>query len=120
MASIESIHALILDLTALVIENNKTVLDLNARIDTLYASQTRTRTISTVPDNERCTQTLVSGKNKGGQCSKKATVGSLCTIHNKKLTLPPVYSALSDEFVSDDILEEENVLFGPITTPMAH
>jgi hypothetical protein len=65
---------------------------------------TRTRTITPVSDEERCTKTLVSGKNKGSQCSKKATVDSLCTIHNKKIN-PPI--ALSDEFVPEYIIEQE-------------
>jgi hypothetical protein len=39
---------------------------------------------SNAKEKKRCTQLLVSGKNKGTQCSKNATIGSLCTVHNKK------------------------------------
>jgi hypothetical protein len=45
----------------------------------------RTRTITPVSDDEKCTTVLVSGKNKGDRCSKKATKCSLCTMHHQKL-----------------------------------
>jgi hypothetical protein len=35
------------------------------------------------PDNN-CSHILVSGKNKGGECSKKAKTNSLCSMHHKK------------------------------------
>jgi hypothetical protein len=31
-----------------------------------------------------CIQILVSGKNKGKECSKKSKINSLCTMHHKK------------------------------------
>jgi hypothetical protein len=34
--------------------------------------------------NNNCSQILVSGKNKGRECSKKAKINSLCSMHNKK------------------------------------
>jgi DNA ligase-1 len=34
--------------------------------------------------NDFCIQTLISGKNKGGRCSRKATVGGRCTQHHNK------------------------------------
>jgi hypothetical protein len=61
---------------------------------------TRTRTITPVSEDEKCTTVLVSGKNKGGRCSKKATNGSLCTMHHKKTE--PIHSTLSEEFVQSD------------------
>jgi hypothetical protein len=60
----------------------------------------RTRTITPVSEDEKCTSFVVSGKNKGGRCSKKATKGSLCTMHHKKIE--PIQSTLSEEFVKSD------------------
>jgi hypothetical protein len=33
---------------------------------------------------DNCSHILVSGKNKGSKCSKKAKTNSLCTMHHKK------------------------------------
>jgi hypothetical protein len=112
---------LVLELQSLVIRNQaridaleeisarfETALeDITARFETIGLS-TRTRTITPVPEEKRCSQILVSGKNKGGRCSKKSTVGSLCTMHNKKITSATVFSTLSDEFVPDYILDQES------------
>ena len=104
---------LILQIHSLIIENKKfsdELAYLTSRVDSLELSTPskplRSRTITPVSDDDRCSQTLVSGKNKGGQCSKKSTVGSLCTMHHKKIT-PAIFSNLSDEFVPKYILDEE-------------
>jgi hypothetical protein len=80
--------------------------------DLIVPKSRRTRTITPVSDDDRCTQTLVSGKNKGSKCSKKATVGSLCTTHNKKLIEPKVSEEVPEdsEELSDFMahLQEEN------------
>ena len=80
--------------------------------DLIVPKSRRTRTITPVSDDDRCTQTLVSGKNKGSKCSKKATVGSLCTMHNKKLIEPKVSEEVPEdsEELSDFMahLQEEN------------
>jgi hypothetical protein len=115
MASIESIHALILDLRSLVLDNNKRIDNLALQLNSLQLPsdpavdfKKRTRTITPVSDGERCSQTLVSGKNKGGKCSKKSTIGSFCTLHHKLLNLG-IPSSLSDEFVPDYILDQEKL-----------
>jgi hypothetical protein len=60
---------------------------------------TRTRTITPVSEDDKCRTFLVSGKNKGSRCSKKSTIGSLCTLHHKKVS---IHSLLSDEFIQSD------------------
>jgi hypothetical protein len=99
-------HDLVLELQSLVIRNQARIdalEEITARFGTIGLS-TRSRTITPVPEEQRCSQILVSGKNKGGRCSKKSTVRSLCTMHNKKLTSVP----LSDELVPD--LEQESLI----------
>jgi hypothetical protein len=54
-------------------------------------------------ENEnRCTQTLVSGKNKGTQCSKNATIGSLCTMHNNKSVAQEPVEEIKKQKVTKD------------------
>jgi hypothetical protein len=103
---IKELTTLVLELKSLVLEQNTRIDDITALFGTLELSKPipRSRTITPISDDERCTKTLVSGKNKGSKCSKKATVGSLCTIHNKKYAIS---SELSDEFVPEYILSEE-------------
>jgi hypothetical protein len=105
MATIEQIKQLLLDNNTVIQELPAMIL-LESLVESLSLTPpstpptpTRSRTITPVSDGERCTQTLVSGKKKGSQCSKKSTVGSLCTIHFKKLpvtldTLPVTIDAL--------------------------
>ena len=63
---------------------------------TLVVPRTRTRTITPITDDNKCSSVLVSGKNKGSRCSKKASNSGLCTMHHKKIQ--PV---LSKELISD-------------------
>jgi hypothetical protein len=110
MATIEQIKQLLLDNNT-VIQQLPAMILLESLVESLSLTppsiptppspptSTRSRTVTPVSDEERCTQTLVSGKKKGSQCSKKSTVGSLCTIHFKKLpvtldTLPVTIDAL--------------------------
>jgi hypothetical protein len=95
----DPILALLSDIHSLVLDNKKRLdilEDIITRTSSLSLSSPRSRSITPVSDDERCSQTLVSGKNKGAKCSKKSTVGPLCTMHHKKLSL---FSDLSDEFV---------------------
>jgi hypothetical protein len=90
---------------------------------TIIPKTRRTRTITPVSDDDRCTQTLVSGKNKGGKCSKKATKGSLCTMHHKKMNVEPVsVEPVSVEPVSVEPVSVEPVSVEPedISDFMAH
>jgi hypothetical protein len=115
MASKTDIQALLLQLQQIALDNKKriqtleeTILILSSNFASLQISQkprSRTRTITPVPEHLKCTKILVSGKNKGSSCSKKATSGSLCTMHNKKPI--PIVSHLSDEFVPDYILDQD-------------
>jgi hypothetical protein len=73
---------------------------INKAAPTIVPKTRRTRTITPVSEDEKCTSFVVSGKNKGGRCSKKATKGSLCTMHHKKIE--PIQSTLSEEFVKSD------------------
>jgi hypothetical protein len=112
MASIEQIQTLIIENNTLV-EKMITKLhnDLLRKIadlsnpDLIVPITRRTRTITPVSEDDRCTQTLVSGKNKGGKCSKKATVGSLCTMHNKKV----IQEVVEPEVVEPEVVEPEVV-----------
>ena len=115
MASIEQIQTLIIENNTLV-EKMITKLhnDLLRKIADLsnpgliVPITRRTRTITPVSEDDRCTQTLVSGKNKGGKCSKKATVGSLCTMHNKKVNQEVVEPAEPVEPVVEPEVEMNN------------
>jgi hypothetical protein len=81
--------------------NNDLLLKIeNLSNPTIVPKTRRTRTITPVSEDEKCTSFVVSGKNKGGRCSKKATKGSLCTMHHKKIE--PIQSTLSEEFVKSD------------------
>jgi hypothetical protein len=72
--------------------------------DLIVPKTRRTRTITPVSDDDRCNQLLVSGKNKGSKCSKKATIGSLCTMHNKKVNAakPAADEPAADEPAADE------------------
>jgi hypothetical protein len=43
--------------------------------------------LSQLFQDNNCSQILVSGKNKGNECSKKSKKNSLCTMHYKKSLL---------------------------------
>jgi hypothetical protein len=87
----------LLEIEALLLENNKriekAITKLNnevlKKISVLLGHEakpktTRTRTITPVSEDDRCSASLLSGANKGNQCSKKSVIGTLCTMHNKK------------------------------------
>jgi hypothetical protein len=135
--------------TILISENNKLIEkmitklnnDLLHKIENLsnpaliVPKTRRTRTITPVSDYDRCTQILVSGKNKGSKCSKKATALTLCTMHNKKMAPCKVSEEnmqnaliqiikLSDEYkqalssdepVSDEPVSDEPVSDEPVS-----
>jgi hypothetical protein len=95
MASIEQIQALVIENNTLI---EKMIVKLNNDLLRKIADLSNPDLIVITPvPEEKCSQILVSGKNKGGRCSKKSTARSLCTMHNKKLTSVPIFSNLSDE-----------------------
>jgi hypothetical protein len=112
MASIEQIQALIIENNTLV---EKMITKLNNDLlrkiadlsnPDLIVSKPRTRTITPVAESERCTKTLVSGKNKGCKCSKKATIGTLCTTHNKVApAVAPVAPAVAPAVAPIEVIE---------------
>jgi hypothetical protein len=121
MASIEQIQALIIENNKII---EKTIAKINNELlrkiadlsnpDLIAPIARRTRTITPVSDEERCTQTLVSGKNKGGKCSKKATVDSLCTMHSKKAkvevveqVVQQVVQVVQQEQVVEQVVEQD-------------
>jgi hypothetical protein len=90
----------LLKIDELILENNKLIEkaitklnnELVKKISVLLGHEpkpktTRTRTITPVSDANRCTASLLSGVNKGSQCSKKSVSGTLCTMHGKKAAL---------------------------------
>jgi hypothetical protein len=113
-----------MSIATLIINNNKLVQSLVSKLGddlinninninnpnvVLQSRPPRTRTITPVPEHLSCTATL---KTKGRTCSKKAVVGSLCTMHNKKAGNPTpigIPSSLSDELVPSDADDDVEV-----------
>jgi DNA ligase-1 len=69
----------------------------------LASSSGLSKCLKTYTMNDFCIQTLISGKNKGGRCSRKATVGDLCTQHHNK--------TVTDKFHSETINKQNIQIF---------